>query len=244
MRAFYTDSWFKEWKHTSCWSIWFDYAWHAATYEYGAGRDARRNHIEAVKSLRLHLQAAAQAMDVAFDASADSPLGHPFEFADPFRLVARAAQDSTRGRVALRYEDVGAKVRKAVSSYDLRYFPNASDLLHTLSGLASTWLDEADATWSDPAEAAAMSSRQAMAVPQYVRWFDEQMSVYGWTLGEQLASGMSSIETPVFGDHHRIPDRLLAIQCAVALSLPYSMDGFSDRVRKAREPGRLSGSEV
>jgi len=41
-----------------------------------------------------------------------------------------------------------------------------------------------------------MSSRQAMAVPQYVRWFDEQMSVYGWTFSEQLAAGASSIDTP------------------------------------------------
>lgn len=236
MRDFFTDTWFKKWKHASCWSIWFDYAWHASTYEYNAGRDARRKHIEAVKALRLHLEAAAQAMDVVFDTSADSPLGRPLEFADPFRLVARAAKDSTRGRVALRYEEVGAKVTKAVSSFDLRYLPDASDLLHALSGLASSWLDGADAAWSDPAEEAALSSRQAMAVPRYVRWFDEQMSVYGWTFDEQLAAGVSSIETPVFGEYHRIPDRLLSIQCAVALDLPHQMDGFADRIRKAREP--------
>lgn len=244
MRDFFTDTWFRKWKHASCWSIWFDYAWHAATYEYDAGRDARRKHIETMKALRLHLQAAAQAMDAAQDAREDSPLGGPLEFADPFRLVARAAQDSTRGRVALRYEEVGAKVTKAVFPYDLRYFPNASDLLHTLSSLASTWLDGADANWSDPAEEAAMKSRQAMAVPQYVRWFDEQMSAYGWTLGEQLAFGACSIETPIFGKHYRIPDRLLAIQCAVALGLPYLMDGFNDRIRKAREPSTLSDSEI
>lgn len=244
MRDFFTDTWFKKWKHASCWSIWFDYAWHASTYEYSVGRDARRKHIEAMKALRLHLQAAAQAMDLAHDASEDSPLDGLLEFSDPFRLIGRAAQDSTRGRVALRYEEVGAKVAKAVFPYDLRYFPNASDVLHTLAGLASSWLDGADANWSNPAEEAAMSSRQAMAVPQYVRWFDEQMSVHGWTFREQLASGMSSIATPVFGDHHRIPDRLLAIQCAVALGLPYPMDGLTDRIRKAREPGRVSDFEA
>ncbi|KLU22232.1 hypothetical protein EOS_31535 [Caballeronia mineralivorans PML1(12)] len=235
MRGFYADSWFRCWRSPECWSIWFNYAWHAASYEYDAGREAKRKHIDAMNALRQHLQAAARAMDAVDAAREDSPLTAPLEFADVFRLVPIAAQESARRGVAYRYDShIRQRIERATSGYDLRYVPNASDLLHALSSLTESWLDNTDSNWGDSVERAAMTSRQAMPVPQYVRWFDEQMAGYGWTLEEQLADDQFPLASPVFETNHKVPDRLMAIQYCVATGLP-PMEGFVDRIRKARE---------
>ncbi|WP_148654336.1 hypothetical protein [Paraburkholderia caribensis] len=245
MRGFYTDAWFRRWTDPACWRVWFGYAWHAATFDYAETRDAKTAHIEAMRALRLHLNAAAQAMSDERECHEQSPLSSPLEFADPFRLVSAAARMSDRKGVAGRYESyVQPQVHRAAGRYDLRYLPDAADLLSALACFAEAWLSDIDQNWSHPAERAAMRSRQSMAIPQYVRWFDEQMSAYGWTLDDQLVSGLSPIAMPLFGKYHRIPDRLLAIQYAVSFdSRAGSMEGVVDRIRKVRLSPEDAGDE-
>lgn len=225
MRPFYTDAWTRQLRTDNQWRVWFDCSWHAATYPYANLRNERSEQIKAMERLGLALEGAVMAMEEVRDTS-DGPLGLPLEFCDPLRLLASAAESSQRNGVGGRYMAHVAPTMGRLSMLDLRYFPDAVDLLARMSLSVTSWLRSASASgqYSYSHDQVAIRSRKASDVPEYVRWFDQRLADEG--------------EWALLGC--RLPDRLLARQCAVALDMTalindeHSLLAFVDRVRKAR----------
>jgi hypothetical protein len=48
MRAFYVDPWFSDWQNPDCWGVWFDFAWHAASYQFAEARSEKRQQFGGV----------------------------------------------------------------------------------------------------------------------------------------------------------------------------------------------------
>lgn len=229
MAMFYADPWFKSASDVNLpflmwgpdmWPIWFDRAWHAASYPLVDIRRQKGEQVQAMHKLVDALGSAADAME-SLRGVRDGPLSLPLEFRDPTRLLSAAASASGRRGVDGRYHAyVERDMQKLGGQFDLKYWPDGADILEALAMEAHAWLADHESKWIDAAERAAVSSRTQSAVPEYVRLFDETMT-----------------ESEIQFD---FPDRLLAIQCATALGLTRligdeaSRSAFIDRVRHAR----------
>ncbi|SDE01845.1 hypothetical protein [Paraburkholderia lycopersici] len=230
MESFYRDPWVKHWT-PECWVTWYDFAWHAASFPYDNDRRELHAQRAAIVALRDALSVAADAMENACD-HRDGPASLPLEFADSIRLMAGAAAASPRRNVAHNFETfVEPKLKGISQRFDLKYIPDACDLLSRLADLAESWLSVPSSDHvDDPAVRAAIRSRKASDVPEYVRWFDSRMDDEFPAPPLALLSQLSGSDG---ADPRRLPDRLLALQCRVALGwLP--QEALENRVHKAR----------
>jgi hypothetical protein len=175
-----------------------------------SARKKLKTHAELVRELAYHLEEAARLKSELEDLSAGEA-SQPREMHSPLALIDETVsyvKDCRNSDLpSLFASHIKPTLDKLQSFRAGRYMPTVGQILTAFSLKVSDYRDKLDTSGPrsvDSAIAAALVSRQHAPLPEYVRCFDEAMSIHGDDVG---------------GDDFLVPADIMAVQAAVALNL-------------------------